>query len=217
MLLEVVLEVLPRPPLTPEVLTVADAELLRIEVVKSVAHVHHILIVEHLVIVEGPEEVVEEMLPVLLADSWASLAAEAAVLLALLLLLLLSLLLLLLLLLLPLLLLLLLQPPHLFHLLGKWRVFAEELVHEVAEAGEGVPGPEVAAPAAMSPLLLSLPGWLRIWLLVFFEAGAGLLLLLRQRPAKLVALDVGIVHVLFLAHRHFWWPVNVGVRCSELR
>ena len=104
-LIECIFKMVSRSPLTSEVLAVADAELLRVETRETITHVHHVLIVEHLVEVEGSDVVIEQVLSVLLADA-RSPAAH--------LLLLLALLLLLLLLLLPLLLLLL--SPQVIHL-----------------------------------------------------------------------------------------------------
>lgn len=50
---------LTRAPLAPKVLTVADAELLWIEIIESIAHVLQVLIIEHLVEAEWSEVVIE--------------------------------------------------------------------------------------------------------------------------------------------------------------
>ena len=58
-LLEMVFELLTGSSLTSKILTIANTEFLRIETIESIAHVLHILVVEHLVEVEGAEVIVE--------------------------------------------------------------------------------------------------------------------------------------------------------------
>jgi hypothetical protein len=58
-LLEMVFELLTGSSLTSKILTIANTEFLRIEAIESIAHVLHILVVEHLVEVEGAEVIVE--------------------------------------------------------------------------------------------------------------------------------------------------------------
>ena len=118
---------LPRPPLTSEVLTLAHSKLLRVETRETIAHVHHILVIEHLMEIEGPEVVIEQVLPILLTYSGPSISSHLLLSLLLLTLLLLPLLFLLL----PLLFLLL--PPEVFHLSCKRGFLSKELIHEVSE------------------------------------------------------------------------------------
>lgn len=107
---------IPGSPLASEVLTVADSEFLRVETREAIAHIHHVLIIEHLMEVERSKVVVEQVLPILLTDSRPPISSHLLLLLLLLPLLLLPLLLLPLLLLPLLFLLLLLLPPQGFHL-----------------------------------------------------------------------------------------------------
>lgn len=172
-LLENILEMLSRPSLTSKVLAVAHAKFLRIETFKSIAHVHHVRVVEHLMEVERSEVFVEYVLLRLTMSAWPTALVAAATL--------------------PLLTashaLVIKLLIHLSKLVGKSRPLAKEVIHDVTKAWKRIPGPLLLPswPLSLS-LLLLIRLWLGLWLLILFKFGPLLprLVGLGQRSAKLI-------------------------------